>query len=79
MPDIINKYDQETMKDRCPVCKKHPEDQKYLMISISTSFVLLICNVCGVVYVPKSLYEEMEKKAEDKSRLVQPVHSMPTA
>jgi hypothetical protein len=67
------RYDEETKRDKCPVCKQHPEDLGYKFLS-SGQVGMMCCEVCGVVYVPESIQKAMEdlKKKIEGSRIVKP-------
>lgn len=73
MSQILNKYRNETKDDKCPICKIHPEDAEYIAIPLAPALVFMICQKCGVVYVPKSFQKEMKKLVEKgESRIVKP-------
>ena len=72
--DKLNKYETETENDRCPVCNKHPEDLGYKTF-ISGNTVILLCEKCGVCYVPESIQKAMDeysKKTKERSSLILP-------
>jgi 5,10-methylenetetrahydrofolate reductase len=72
--DPMNKYDPETADDLCPVCKEHPEDIGYLLLT-SGQVVMMCCQKCGVVYVPESIQKAMEahkQKVKESSNLIIP-------
>lgn len=73
MKKVLNKYEEETKDDKCPVCKIHPEDAKYIAIPLAPALVFMICQKCGVVYIPKSFQNEMKKFVEKgESRIIKP-------
>lgn len=72
------RFDPETRTDKCPVCRSHPEDLGYKILSSGT-VMMMCCDVCGVVYIPESVRSAMEevRQKKEESHIISPEGMIP--